>query len=220
MSTQTATQLPIDSETEIIHTSIEEAEDDVELCACGKNINDEQTVTLYTNISINTELFADQIVENTLDMKQKDVMPTPRRDHITSKRAYHIDDVIQSLSRSVSNFSPDTYENFFTYDEQYTVCLSCAIDAGVDITHNNIDGIDMDSVNSRETISSSRPKTSDSKPTRVELGVVGAIVLMTIITVVSALSAGFITTLMAIFYNVLFTVSLVHLWNNEWGDNQ
>lgn len=219
MSTQTATQLPIDSETEIIHTSIEEAEDDVELCACGKNINDEQTVTLYTNISINTELFADQIVENTLDMNQKDVMPTPRRDHITSKRAHHIDDVIQSLSRSVSNFSPDTYENFFTYDEKYTVCLSCAIDAGVDITHNNINGIDMDSVNSRKNISKQSEETRDTNNKSAKYDIVG-FALMALMMVIAFLM-GKIEILPAIIViNVLFTLFHYSRHDFSGGENE
>lgn len=189
MSTQIAD--PITSslaESDVIQTSLREAEKDVDLCACGKNLNDHQTVTLYKNIDLREETLADQIVETVMDTTPSStVTPTPRREHVSEKRVYHLDDVVAAFDATITDFSVDSYENFFTYDEQYELCLSCAIDAGVDIEPDTTQNIQMNTLNSRQNnIQSHNSQESNLSPDSV----VNAYTAVVFIGVLALIIAG------------------------------
>lgn len=129
-----------------ISTDYTEAEEAVNLCQCGKDMNEVGQVRLYRDLEFDAEKLAEDITDQILmGVDSQKVTITPRREE-TQRKVFPVENVRESIRNIESDFEPDNHNVHLTYGDEFNVCTECAIDIGATTSSGHSNGLGVNDI--------------------------------------------------------------------------
>lgn len=211
-----------------ISTDYTEAQEAVNLCQCGKDMNEVGQVRLYRDLEFDAEKLAEDITDQILmGVDSQKVTITPRREE-TQRKVFPVENVRESIRNIESDFEPDNHNVHLTYGDEFNVCTECAMDIGATTSSGHSNGLgvnDIDKVKSHRRSMNFDDLDKESIPNPIALigiwGLIGITISLSLRVVHVGIDQISLFFLVAMIIGILI-VALLELklyFNNYVGGN-